>query len=232
MTKEKFSFYKEHPKTCDPEDFWGQVKRTVNGEPVSQDQIDMIVDAVVNGLKINENDTLLDLCCGNGALSSLFFKYCKAGLGVDFSEHLISIADQYFALPPEQTYLLQDVVTFCENPIHPNTYSKAVCYGSFAYIEPERAEKMLRLLNDSFHNLELVFIGNCPDRALLPEFIESREFPVDEANDPDSPIGVWRTQAEFKSLAQRCGWQVSFHKMPQKFYAAHYRYDVILKNED
>ena len=26
----ELSFYKEHPKTCDPEDFWGQVKRTVN----------------------------------------------------------------------------------------------------------------------------------------------------------------------------------------------------------
>jgi SAM-dependent methyltransferase len=189
----------------------------------------MIVDAIVYGLKLNISDTLLDLCCGNGALSSLLFKYCKAGFGVDFSEYLISIANHHFAIPPEQTYLLQDVVSFCENPIHPNAFSKAVCYGSFAYIEPERAETMLRLLNNNFHNLESVYIGNCPDKSLLPEFVENRHFPADQANNPDSPIGVWRTQEEFKSLARRCGWRMSIHKMPRSFYAAHYRYDVILK---
>ena len=41
----ELTFYKEHPKTCDPEDFWGQVKRTVNGKPIPQAQIDMIVES-------------------------------------------------------------------------------------------------------------------------------------------------------------------------------------------
>ena len=109
------NFYKEHPKTCSPDDFWGQVKRTVNGTPVTQDQIDMIVDAVIKQLHLDLEDTLLDLCCGNGALSTLFFKYCKGGLGVDFSEYLISIANRNFALPPDQTYILQDAIAFCEN---------------------------------------------------------------------------------------------------------------------
>jgi len=30
--------YKEYPKTLDPDDVWGQVRRTVNGKPVSEDQ--------------------------------------------------------------------------------------------------------------------------------------------------------------------------------------------------
>jgi SAM-dependent methyltransferase len=228
MNKKRLTFYKDHPKTCSPDDFWGQVKRTVNGTPVSQDQIDMIVAAIVAGLELGQEDNLLDLCCGNGALSTLLFKQCKGGLGVDFSEYLISIANKYFAAPPDQVYILQDVVEFCENPTMPRKFSKMVCYGSFPFIEHERAEAMLCLLKRNFPNVERIFIGNCPDKDLLAEFLGDRSFTPGTENDPDSPIGIWRTQEEFVSLAKRCGWLATIHKMPSQYYAAHYRYDVIL----
>ena len=75
-------FYKHHPKTCDPEDFWGQVMRTVEGKAVDQAQIDMIVATVVRELELSGDDLLLDLCCGNGALTTHFFSRCRGGLGV------------------------------------------------------------------------------------------------------------------------------------------------------
>ena len=228
MSKEKFSFYKEHPKTCSPDDFWGQVKRTVDGVPVSQDQIDLIVNAVVAGLELKQEDTLLDLCCGNGALSNLLFKHCKGGVGVDFSEYLISIADKHFSVPPDQTYILQDVVEFCEHPIAPHRFSKMLCYGSFPFIEHERAEALLRLLKSNFPSLKRVFIGNCADKELMAEFFGDRSIEPGIEDDPDSPIGIWRTQDEFVSLANSCGWKAAIHKMPGQYYAAHYRYDVIL----
>lgn len=228
MNKEKFSFYKEHPKTCSPDDFWGQVKRTVNGTPVTQDQIDMIVDAVVKQLHLEPEDTLLDLCCGNGALSTLLFKNCKGGLGVDFSEYLISIANRFFDSPPNQTYILQDAIIFCEKPITPEKYTKMVCYGSFPFIEHERAQLLLKLLNTNFANLQKIFIGNCPDKNLLTDFYGDRPFIPGVENNPDSPIGIWRTQEEFIFLANSCGWQATIHKMPMQYYASHYRYDVIL----
>jgi hypothetical protein len=231
MNKEKFRFYKDHPKTCSPDDFWGQVKRTVNGTSVSQDQIDMIVDAVVAGLQLSKEDTLLDLCCGNGALSTLFFKHCQGGLGVDFSEYLISIANRYFADPPNQTYLSQDALKFCEEPVTPHRFTKMVCYGSFSYLEQDSAEKILLLIKNNFPNLQRIFIGNCPDKELLAIFYGDRPFTPEKVNEPDSPIGIWRTQEEFISLTKRCGWQTTIHKMPSSYYAAHYRYDIILTNE-
>jgi SAM-dependent methyltransferase len=232
MNKEKFNFYKEYPKTCNPKDFWGQVKRTINGVPVSKEQIDLIVCAVVKGLSLSRQDILLDLCCGNGALSALVFKHCGGGVGVDFSEFLISVARKHFMNEPHVTYVLRDVVEFCENPIKPNIFSKMLCYGSFSYLEYERAEKLLCLLRDNFHNLKKIYIGNCPDKDLLLNFTKNHSFEPDAENDPESPIGIWRTQEEFSSLASRCGWKISFYKMPHNFYASHYRYDVILTNED
>lgn len=230
MNKDKFSFYKEHPKTCATNDFWGQVKRTVNGTPVSQDQIDMIVNSVVVGLQLERNDVLLDLCCGNGALSTLFFQHCKGGLGVDFSEYLISVAHKYFAKLPMESYLLQDVVEFCFKPVDSEKFTKSVCYGSFPFLEQERAVLMLQLLRSNFPNLKRVFIGNCPDKSHLHAFFGER-YTLGIENEPDSPIGIWRTQEEFIAMANACGWQAKINVMPSSYYAAHYRYDVILSNE-
>lgn len=228
MNNQRFSFYKEYPKTCQPDDFWGQVKRTVNGQPVAQGQIDMIVDAVVTGLDLRREDNLLDLCCGNGALSALLFDRCNTGLGVDFSEYLVSIANKHFAKPPHQTYILKDVVDFCSAPLTPDLFTKMVCYGSFSYIEQERAEKLLCVVAENFPRLRRIFIGNCPDKELMANFLGDRTMPAGAENDPDSPIGIWRTAEEFVALAARSGWQAAFHKMPDQYYAAHYRYDVVL----
>lgn len=52
-------------------DFWGQVKRTVNGTPVSQRQIELTVAMIKLVLETNGKDRLLDPRCGNGALDSL-----------------------------------------------------------------------------------------------------------------------------------------------------------------
>ena len=112
-------YYKEHPRTCDPEDFWGQVKRTVNSKPVSHDQIDMIVAAVCDGLALDRDDFVLDLCCGNGALTTYFFQRCAGGVGVDFSERLIEVARRHFVGKPAEEYLLQDAVEYvatCSQP--------------------------------------------------------------------------------------------------------------------
>lgn len=231
MSKSIYSLYNDDSKTCNPNDFWGQVKRSVNGVPVSQDQIDMIIPVVVAGLALNRQDYLLDLCCGNGALSTRFFEHCKGGLGVDFSEYLISIANGNFAASPDQTYIVQDVVEFCENPATPDVFSKAVCYGAFAYIEQNKSERLLRSLNNNFPNIERVFIGEYPDKEHLSDFYGNRPLAPGIENDPESPLGVWRTKEEFISLAERCGWQAEIRQMPEKYFAAYYRYDVVLSRK-
>lgn len=224
----KFNFYKEHPKTCSPDDFWRQVKRTVNGQPVSEEQINMIVHSIVANLELGLKDHLLDLCCGNGALTTRVLKYCASGLGVDFSEYLIEVAKENFEIPKVQTYLLKDVVDFCEQPTSPETFTKMLCYGSFSYIEAEYAERLLLLLSQNFRNLERVFIGNCPDRNKASIFFGHQDFDITGLRNPESAIGIWRTEEEFVELAYRTGWSTEIHKMPKEYYASHYRYDAIL----
>ena len=55
------SDFKEYPKKLSPTDFWVQVKRTVNGQPVPESQIALIIDAIRQALHLQPHDRLLDL---------------------------------------------------------------------------------------------------------------------------------------------------------------------------
>jgi SAM-dependent methyltransferase len=228
MTSGTKRFYEEHPKTCAADDYWGQVKRTVNGKPVPEEQIQLIVDAVDRGLELRKEDVLLDLCCGNGALSRLLFARCEGGKGVDFSETLIEIAQRNFAVPPAQTYECGDVVSYVDGEAAPERFNKALCYGSFSLLPHDKAAMLLRILRERFVNLRSFFIGNLPDKSKMHEFFRPEAYSPGVEDDPDSLIGIWRTEAEFAALAGGAGWSVRFQRMPQHFYAAKYRFDAVL----
>ncbi len=220
--------HKEFPKTVNPKDFWGQVKRTINGQPVTQEQIDLIVEAICNGLTFSKEDVLLDIGCGNGALSALFFDKVQKLAGVDFSEYLISVAKENFEKQPNYTFHLGDALEFVTGYAEKIQVTKAVCYGVFQYFDFPKAEQLLKHLNKEYKNLKKIYIGNLPDKSRADKFFYKDIDYKNLLDNPQSSIGIWRSEDEMKKLASDCGWKIKFHQMPEKFYAAHYRYDAIL----
>lgn len=222
------SDFKEFPKTRAPDDFWGQVKRSVNGQPVSEEQIQMIVSTIKDALVFREGDRLLDLACGNGALSRYFFDDCVEVYGVDYSEVLIEVAKRYFEQPPLRRFELFDVGRYIVAEQDAQRFTKVLCYGSFPYFPEETARLVLSRLNSEFTRVERVFIGNLPDLDRYQDFYTDGLDHSAELKHHDSKIGIWRSEDEFRQLAADCGWRASIQRMPQGFYAAHYRYDVLL----
>ena len=216
-----------YARTRPPQDFWGQVLRTVQGKPVSEEQIAIIVSAILNALDLNKTDTLLDLACGNGALTHRLFNSCAGCLGIDLSEYLISVAADNFATLPSYRFVKKGCVEFVRAEEQPQQFSKALCYGSFAYFSATDAAEVLKALCDRFMNLRSVFIGNLPDKDRAADYYKSA---VDSAEIADnaSRIGIWRSRSEFAELANKAGWKVQFSSMPSEFYASYYRYDALL----
>lgn len=221
-------FYQEQAQKCDPKDFWGQVKRTVNGNPITQDQINLIEETVCTQLQFKKTDNLLDIGCGNGALSVSFFDKINSLVGVDFSEYLIAVSKENFEKAPEYTFHLGDAYKFIVDYSEKEKITKALCYGTFAYFDAVTSEKMLSHLNTEYKNLTRIFIGNLPDKALADRFFYKDTDYTDQLDDPKSAIGLWRTKEEMTTLAESCGWKIQFHHMPENFHGAHYRYDVTL----
>ncbi len=219
--------YDEYAKTRAPEDFWGQVRRTVQGVSVSEDQIKLIVDTIRSSFDVKPDDTLLDIACGNGALSHLLFDSCSGYLGVDLSEHMISVAKANFETLPHYLFMQQGAAEYVRSESQPERFSKVLCYGSFPYFPAADAYEVLRTLFEKFGNVKTVFIGNLPDKDRAAEFYKKQPN-VDELADSCSQIGIWRTRDEFTQLAIEAGWQVKFSAMPAEFYASYYRYDALL----
>ncbi|HYG52249.1 MAG TPA: class I SAM-dependent methyltransferase [Flavobacteriales bacterium] len=219
--------HKEFPKTCDPNDFFGQVKRTVNGKPVSQEQINMIVDAIVKGLDFKKEDVLFDLGCGNGALSVLMFSLVRNYHGIDFSEYLIEIAKKNFE-KPGFTFECAEANAYLSSVESNTRYTKALCYGVFSYFERNVAHAVLKNICEKFPNIGRFYIGNIPDKERAGNFFYKDIDYSKLIHDTQSAIGIWWSKDEFKKLAGETGWKIDFYHMPESFYSAHYRFDVIL----
>lgn len=222
------SDFKEYPKSLAPDDFWGQVKRTVNGQPVSEEQIQLIVSTIRQALQFQPEDVLLDLACGNGALSHYFFDQCSELFGVDYSPVLIDVAKRFFEKQPHRRFEVFDVGDYIVAEADPQRFTKVLCYGSFPYFPEATARLVLSTLRQTFSRVERVFIGNLPDIERHTAFYTDGLDHSAELKEYNSKIGIWRSEEEFRQLAADCGWQAYIQRMPEGFYAAHYRYDALL----
>ena len=226
------SDYKEYPKTLPPDDFWGQVRRTVYGKPVSDDQIQLMVEAIRHGLDFQVDDYLLDLACGNGALSHLLFDSFSKFLGVDNSEYLISVGLANFAKPPNFDFLVSGAAEYVREEQNPKRFTKALCYGSFSFFTAPDARSVLEGLSSRFTEIKTLYIGNLPDKDRAHLFYPQGKDYASELSDHASQIGIWRNRRELEQLAADTGWSIRFHLMPPHFFAAKYRFDAILERSD
>jgi len=223
------SDYKEYPKTLAPDDFWGQVRRTVHGKPVGEEQIAMIVASIREHLDLQASDTVLDLACGNGALSRYLYPSCRALLGVDYSEYLVQVAKANFERLPQYAFTCNDAAAYVASEPEPARFTKALCYGSFSYFPAPDAVRVLRGLRQRFTGLQRVYLGNLPDRALAANFYMKAMPSESELDDHATQIGIWRSEEQLRAIAEPAGWRVRILRMPPGFFGAHYRYDAILE---
>jgi SAM-dependent methyltransferase len=217
-----------HARSVAADAYWKQIRRTVNGEPVSEAQIALIVNAIADALSLKRDDVILDLACGNGALSSYLFDKCAGLVGVDISPYLIEVAQRDFSRSPNYRFYLDDMVSYVLQANDTLPFTKALIYGSFQYLSRSDAVLVLKALSVRFPTVAKVFLGNLPNRRLVDRFYRDRTPAETELNDPEARIGVWYEAEEFNAMAEAAGWLATCSSMPGEFYASAYRFDVTL----
>jgi SAM-dependent methyltransferase len=229
LTRNYPANYDAHARTVAEDAYWQQVRRTINGKPVAESQILLIVDAIFNGLSLAEMDVVLDLACGNGALSSYLFDKCAGLVGVDISPYLIDIAKQGFARPPDFCFCADHVMSYLAGERDTARFTKALIYAGLQYLSRDDAVTVLNALNQRFPRISKVFIGNIPDKRYANKFFGTPPPAEAELNDHEARIGVWYLPEEIAALARSTGWRASFSYMPADFYLANHRFDVTLE---
>ena len=225
-----YTDYEQYPKTLPRDDFWGQVRRTIYGRRVTEEELAVIVAAIEDRLRLTSNDGLLDLMCGNGALTARLFNSCQSVLGIDLSGYLIEIAKEYFEKPPQYVFAEEDVLTYVRNEPEPHRFTKVLIYGALPLLPVDGVQSLLSELRRRFTNVERLVLGNLPDRGRAHLFFgDDFEEQRPDLADPTSQIGVWWSEKDMHELAAACGWRASFYQLPTHVFNAHYRYDAVLQ---
>jgi cyclopropane fatty-acyl-phospholipid synthase-like methyltransferase len=189
----------------------------------------MIVGAIQSGLALRPDDSLLDLCCGNGALTTQLFAGRGAGeLGVDYSRFLIDIATARFVRRPTERYVLADALAYLMTETDPEQFTNVVCYGALPYFGNEAAARLLTTFHGRFTRVTRIFLGQLSNKARIKAFYANRAPKPGEQDDPGVLLGIWRTARELADFAAQTSWTAGCKHMPESFYASHHRFDAIL----
>ena len=220
--------YNRLVRALEPGDLWGQVRRHAAGQPIDEAQIALMVGAIHNALALQPKDVLLDLGCGNGALSARLAPFCAELIGVDVARALIEVAERRFGSRANMRLRLGDIGDYALRETAPERFTKALCYGAFHHLTNDGARHLLGTLRERFTAVGTVFVGNLPDLARMQACFPDRDGDDPDLVNPLAATGVWRSAAEIRKLAADAGWNATLTQMPADFHAAHYRFDVTL----
>lgn len=144
-----------------------QVGRVVSGKSMEGEMMQKIAKRIAEQLELMKEDTLLDVCCGNGELTSLLLPYCKEIHGVDFSERLIEKARTEH---PNITFHHASAEDFNIE----KKFDKVLLYFSFQYFE--QTEQALKVINNLIAHTKpggLILIGDIPDKRKFYSYYNS-----------------------------------------------------------
>jgi cyclopropane fatty-acyl-phospholipid synthase-like methyltransferase len=231
-----FESYRLTPIASDA-DLLYQVGATVGGKAISAEQVGALLSDCRRGLDLGPGDTLLDLCAGNGVLTSELAKDVKAAVGVDFSQPYIENARRHKARP-NVAYLVHDVshLETCEPLKSQLPISKVMCYSALAYLTPEQVDRMLAFVAANATPDVRVLFGSVLDKSRLWNFFNTWPRKLNylfkvKLLRRDFGLGRWWTRDELVGLAARNGFSCQFLEQSPSLHTAHYRYDVLLQRK-
>lgn len=219
--------YEEYPKTLARDDFWGQVRRTIMGRRITEEEMTTLVDHVRDLLELRPGDVLLDIACGNGALSARLFDRCAGYAGVDRSAYLIEIAKEYFERPPRYLFFHGDAAEFAASVQRPESFTKILCFSVLQYLPAGAVDGLMGVVSERFPNAHRFVLGELPERDRAKRFFHEG-YTNGDLEEHQSQIGRWWSTEEVSDLAARFGWDVAIARMPEDYFGAKYRFDAIL----
>ncbi len=205
-----------------------QVGKTINGQEISESQVKLIVENIAHVLQLNANDSVVDLCCGNGLISRQLAPHVKNIIGVDYTLSLIDAAKTYNSFSNIE-YVNSDVLRL--GPEYFSGLKKVVMYEALQHF----SERQFDILLDELESLaacSLVFLGSIPSKEKLSVYYDTKEkfaFYMQRENEGRPHIGRWWLIKEIEQLVSMHGFKATFLSQAPKLYTAYYRFDVLLE---
>ncbi|MEM7373475.1 MAG: class I SAM-dependent methyltransferase [Bacteroidota bacterium] len=206
-----------------------QVSRHSRKMSVDEALLDRIAEHIAKHLDLQPEDRLLDVCCGNGMLSSRLAVKCGEVVGVDLSEGLVQQAQSHF--PRTNISYLQGDATRLGEVVN-GPFDKINLYFSFQYLDSfskgkQALTEMLGLLAPG----GTIFIGDVPDMRYLsvfyPSWIQRMKYHLNLMLGR-SLMGKFWSEKELGRIAKGLDVSVSCLEQAPDLPYAHYRVDYVV----
>jgi SAM-dependent methyltransferase len=188
-------------------DLYYQVGKTINEQPIVAEAFNQMIENIVQTLSLNENDVLLELCCGNGLLTKPLSDFIKYVYAFDFSEHLVETAIKFkqkeniFYTKGDAKSDFFNLFEFQELP------NKFLMNDSLAYFSPNDLRKIIE--NISNRNTFFSFYITCiPNDALKWNFYNTPERKqkyltgLENGDEINNGLGRWWKENEFLEIGE------------------------------
>ncbi|HZE89536.1 MAG TPA: class I SAM-dependent methyltransferase [Verrucomicrobiae bacterium] len=222
--------WEEFPLRFSRHDHLRQVGKTVAGEPISAGQFETLLDAIDRGLKLTPDDALLDLCCGNGLVTSRLAARCGETLGVDASAALIRVAEEDHARPNLRYRRLSALELPRLSTSSGGPFTKVLIYEALQHFAPRDLAALLAGIAGVAAPGARLFVGSIPDRARRSRFHDTprrRLVATLKRLAGRDAIGTWWRRETVLGAVESTGWSGTLLDQPRALHTAHYRFDLL-----
>jgi ubiquinone/menaquinone biosynthesis C-methylase UbiE len=205
-----------------------QVGRTYKGVPVSLEIWERTLNHLRTSLSLTTDDHLLDICAGNGLISSDFSQHVEKITSLDVSERLLMEIKKLNI--PNIKIVLGDLrdIEFPEN-----SFSKIVFYFALQHFTENETVRIFLKIFRWLKKDGICYIGDIPDIDRKWNFYnttEREEMYFSMINDDDLHIGSWFKKDFLKKLANYSGFlSTDVFDQEKWMINSKYRFDMVLK---
>jgi ubiquinone/menaquinone biosynthesis C-methylase UbiE len=204
------------------------VHRTKHNKPISDGDWNKTLDFILSNFKVNKTDTVLDVCCGNGLLSTPLSKRCKKVIAVDFSSHLL--ADLKKMDVPNINIILKDVLKL---DFPKKSLSKIICNFSLQYFNNREVLLLLKYFFDWLIPKGVCYIGDIPDLSKIWNFFNTPEYEkmyFESILNDKKIIGNWFLKDFLINASHHLGFsKINIIEQPKFMFNSHYRFDLLIQ---
>jgi cyclopropane fatty-acyl-phospholipid synthase-like methyltransferase len=221
-------FWSEYQTDVANKDEQSQVLRTRNKQPIDQRKWEITLETVGQQLELQSDDTLLDLCCGNGLFTAAFSPHIAGVEAVDISPVLTGrLAARCLPNVRVSTSDMRDA------QFAPQSFSKVLWYAGIQYIDETDIVAMVRRVRGWMKPGGILMIGDIPDRSKLWDYFndDTRRAAYFDGLEQRKPIiGSWLDSCWIQWLCLASGF-ASAEPVPQheELIYADFRYDLIAR---
>ena len=217
-------YWTSHVQNANSSDAFTKVMRVQNKQPQSTESFQSMIAHIRQSLSVENNHTLLDLCCGNGLITEFLIEDVKETTAVDFSEQLISDAES--RLKGSVTCIQGDA----KNISFPDqSFDRVLVAAALQHFTETEIICLLRKIFAWLKPSGKLLITDILDVEKRWDFYNSREREMayfEHLQEGKPILGTWISRDWLEKLALYAGYSTSetIEQPPELIYS-HYRFD-------